>query len=116
MSDYDVVKKEVIAELEGAYSATRGMEWNGTEMKKLAPKIIIAVERVVVRMGGLPGKDKKQLVIDTINHFVDIPFVPESLEDNLIAMIAGPAIDWIVAAFNHVFGKTWEKLFGMVLE
>ena len=63
------------------------------------------VERVEV-LGAdlkLAGTSKKELAVQIINCLVDIPWVPEALEAQLIEF----AVDAIVGAFNKKFGKTW---------
>ena len=63
------------------------------------------VERVEV-LGKdlkLAGDKKKELAVEVVNSLVDIPWVPEALEAQLIEF----AIDAIVGAFNKRFGKAW---------
>lgn len=51
----------------------------------------------------LAGASKKELAVEVINALVDIPWVPEALEAQLIEF----AVDAIVGAFNKKFGKGW---------
>ena len=63
------------------------------------------VERVEV-LGvdyALAGSKKKELAVEIINKLIDIPWVPEALEAQLIEF----AVDAIVGAFNKKFGKAW---------
>ena len=52
---------------------------------------------------ALASTQKKDLAVEIINRFIDIPYVPENMEGILI----GFTIDAIVGAFNRKFGKTW---------
>ena len=63
------------------------------------------VERVEI-LGAdlkLAGTSKKELAVQIINTLVDIPWVPEAMEAQLIEF----AVDAIVGAFNKKFGKGW---------
>lgn len=51
----------------------------------------------------LAGAQKKDLAVAVINTLVDIPWVPEALEAQLIEF----AVDAIVGAFNKKLGKDW---------
>jgi len=71
-----------------------------------AVSVITEVVQRVETIGAdlkLAGDKKKELAVEVINALVDIPWVPEALEAQLIEF----AIDAIVGAFNKKFGKDW---------
>jgi hypothetical protein len=71
-----------------------------------AVSVITDVVQRVETIGAdlkLAGDKKKELAVEVINALVDIPWVPEALEAQLIEF----AIDAIVGAFNKKFGKDW---------
>lgn len=71
-----------------------------------AVAVITDVVQRVENMGAdlkLAGDKKKDLAVEVINALVDIPWVPEALEAQLIEF----AVDAIVGAFNKKFGKDW---------
>ena len=49
--------------------------------------------------------NKKELAIKLLNKFVDVPWLPEGLEEVLF----GFAIDAVVEAFNQTLGNLWLK-------
>lgn len=49
------------------------------------------------------GSEKKKALIDWLNSIVDIPWVPEYLEDNIIEFV----LDKLIASLNLVLGKDW---------
>ncbi|MGB5107346.1 MAG: hypothetical protein WBP29_11255 [Candidatus Zixiibacteriota bacterium] len=67
-----------------------------------------AVEKFCYDAKGVAlGSEKKKALVDWLNSVVDIPWVPESLEDNIIEFV----VDKLIAWFNTVFGKNWiEKI------
>lgn len=75
-----------------------------------AVSVITDVVQRVETLGAdlkLAGAQKKELAVAVINSLVDIPWVPEALEAQLIEF----AVDAIVGAFNKKFGKGWlEKI------
>lgn len=71
-----------------------------------AVSVITDVVQRVETLGAdlqLAGDKKKELAVAVINSLVDIPWVPEALEAQLIEF----AVDAIVGAFNKKFGKGW---------
>ena len=75
-----------------------------------AVSVITDVVQRVETLGAdlkLAGAQKKELAVAVIDSLVDIPWVPEALEAQLIEF----AVDAIVGAFNKKFGKGWlEKI------
>lgn len=76
---------------------------------KAVSAAVAVITDVVERVEGigadlkLAGASKKELAVQVINALVDIPWVPEALEAQLIEF----AVDAIVGAFNKKFGKGW---------
>ena len=71
-----------------------------------AVSVITDVVQRVETLGAdlkLAGAQKKDLAVAVINTLVDIPWVPEALEAQLIEF----AVDAIVGAFNKKLGKDW---------
>lgn len=63
-----------------------------------------AVEKIAYDAKGVAtGTDKKEALVDWINSVVDIPWVPEGFEDNIIEFV----IDKLIAWLNTLFGKDW---------
>jgi len=75
------------------------MEW-----KKIAKSVLNAVRGVEKIYPGLGGEDKKQKAIQIINNVVDIPFLPETIEAQLISIL----IDCVVEILNTAFWKKEE--------
>lgn len=64
----------------------------------------IVIEKVAYDAKGVAlGTEKKRALVDWINSVVDIPWVPEWLEDNIIEFLVDKLIDW----FNLLWGKDW---------
>ena len=77
------------------------------EAIKNIPDVVVAVEKVAKTVKELTGR-KKEVAVEIINRFVDIPLIPESGE----ALLIGLVIDAVVAAFNR-YGKTWLDKLGL---
>lgn len=110
---------KVVAELKDGAEIVAGIKavkeaWasEGNILKKAFKAVSAAVsvitdvvERVEI-LGAdlkLAGTSKKELAVEIINTLVDIPWVPEAMEAQLIEF----AVDAIVGAFNKKFGKGW---------
>lgn len=67
-----------------------------------------AVEKICYDAKGVAlGNEKKKALVDWINSVVDIPWVPEGLEDNIIEFV----VDRVIAWWNTLVGKDWiEKI------
>ena len=65
-------------------------------------EIIIGVEQ-----GGADksGDDKKVIAVSLINSLVDVPFIPEFIEERIISLI----VDYTVYMFNTYMGKSWVE-------
>lgn len=71
---------------------------------KYIPDAIKSVEFMAIKE-GFKGADKKQLAISVINKLVNIPVLPEWLEEKII----GFAIDAIIQCLNKFLGKKWSE-------
>ena len=68
---------------------------------------ITAVENWGGLLEPLTSDEKKDVAVDVINKFVDIPVAPEWLE----AIGIHKMVDMIVTMLNKIFGKNWlEKV------
>lgn len=94
---------DIKAEFAGVSFSFKDIPGTLSKMLPLIMRIIAKIEEYAAQAGGLTGPDKRSVVIHAINEMVDIPFVPESFEDNIIGM----AVDGIVAGLNKVFGQNW---------
>lgn len=72
--------------------------------------LVVLVVRFVERLacdGEIVKGDKKELAIQIVDQFIDIPFVPAIVEKPLLSWIVGLLIDQVVEAFNRTLGKLW---------
>jgi len=70
---------------------------------ELIPALIQQAEHEI--KGESSGPERRKFVIDSVNAIIDLPFVPESVEETALGFI----VDGIVTAFNKLFGKNWIK-------
>ena len=75
--------------------------------KEIVRKVVAFVKQVEVELAGKTGAEKKAAVIKLVCAAIDIPFVPNWLENLFKPMLAGAIIDaifkWLNAATNgHV--------------
>jgi len=70
---------------------------------QLIQEVVKLVESIASEFGGTTGKEKKEIAIQAIQSVIDIPFVPEWVEDRVIVLL----VDFIVDLFNRKFGKRW---------
>ena len=71
-------------------------------MKNLFQAICETVEQVEKEYIDVKGQDKKDIAINLINALVDIPVIPEKLEEKAISLL----IDLVVFMFNKY---VWKK-------
>ena len=62
--------------------------------------ILIKVEQELV---GQPGSAKRDTAIKLINNLVDIPLIPEFVEEKIIGLL----VDFAIDMFNTYLGKDW---------
>lgn len=62
------------------------------------------IEKITYDAKGVAtGTDKKKALIDWINSLIDIPVIPNWLEDNAIAWL----LDLVIGKLNLLFGHKW---------
>jgi|SRR3972149_8533774 len=69
----------------------------------LLPDILKAVELVAKRFPEFKAEEKKEVAIKLLNDLINLPYIPEWLEDNVIKM----CIDVVVHTLNGFFGSNW---------
>lgn len=77
------------------------------EIIKNIPHVVEAVERLSKSV-PMSGEQKKDVAVEIINRFIDIPLLPEAAE----AVLIGLVIDAVVAAFNR-YGHGWMEKIGL---
>lgn len=70
--------------------------------------LIEAAAHVIEKMaydakGVITGEEKKKALIDWLNSLIDIPWVPNVLEDNVIGWI----LELVIGKLNLLLGKNW---------
>lgn len=103
MTEAEIIE-EIKVKASEAKETVKGVKSAG-EAIKLLPTVVKSVEELSkeIKQSGL---NKRNLVVNVLNSFVDIPFIPESIE----AAIFGVAVDAVIAAFNKYFGKQWLEV------
>ena len=74
------------------------MDWKEV-FKKIEAAVIEVENKNPLGNGGF----KRDTACTIINGLIDIPFVPEWVEDRVIVLL----VDFIVDLFNRKFGKRW---------
>ncbi len=74
------------------------------KMNELFEKIVAGIQLVEKEFNQEPGETKKKKAIDIINQMVDIPVIPEFLEEQVFGLV----IDLVVYIFNK-FGIFQSK-------
>lgn len=93
---------KVIEEAKGVFGEIKEMKGaKVSEVIKNVPHIVESVERLAKSV-PMTGEQKRDVAVEIINRFIDIPLIPESGE----AILIGFVIDAVVAAFNK-YGKDW---------
>jgi len=70
---------------------------------QLIPTVVMRVEAVREAGQGLSGPDKKQVAVTVLNQLINLPIVPEFVEEKIFSL----AVDWFVHFFNRSHGHTW---------
>jgi len=68
-------------------------------------KVEEAVKQAELKFGGGEGINKRKFAIDVINAVVDVPFIPEFIEKEIIGLL----VDFCVHFYNKWFTKQWIK-------
>jgi len=64
--------------------------------------IVKVVEEAASQFKGLTGKEKQQIAVTVLNRLIDIPFIPESMEQWLFEYV----VDLVVGRLNLT---EWKK-------
>jgi hypothetical protein len=97
------ILKKVWEEVQDVYEEIKALE--GFHVSHLWKFIVIVVQNVEDLSENLTGKEKKELATIIANKLIDIPIVPEWMEERVISLL----IDMIVESFNAIFGKkSWN--------
>ena len=72
---------------------------------QLTLQTVKEVEAWMPEFKPLTSEQKKKVAVEVLNKFIDIPFVPDWLEDNFIAI----GVDKVVDLLNKLFGHDWFK-------
>ncbi|MDD2773393.1 MAG: hypothetical protein PHP45_06825 [Elusimicrobiales bacterium] len=99
--DYKAKAKELIEKSKAALLELKQIK-TLDDAAKVLPDVIKLVEGVGADE-GLKGADKRELAVAIINELVDVPFLPEKLEEVLI----GWGVDTTVHALNKLLGQDW---------
>lgn len=100
--DVKAMADKIIADLKTAAGEVK--ELKGLKISEIirnVPDVVHAVENLAKDV-KMSGDQKKDVVIEILNRFIDIPLVPESAE----AILIGFVVDAVVAAFNK-YGHDW---------
>ena len=76
----------------------------GKEITKLIKAIVALIERVQREFGGISGKERKKLVVQTIDNLIKLPFFLEAIDGLVIGFMVDNAVDWI----NDKYGHEWS--------
>ena len=66
-------------------------------------KVEEAVKQAELKFPGGEGINKRKFAIDVINAVVDVPFIPEFIEKEIIGLL----VDFCIWIYNRYFGKRW---------
>lgn len=100
--DVKAMADTVIADLKaGAAEVAQFKGAKVVDMIKNIPDVVQAVEKLSSD-AKLSGDQKKDVVVEILNRYIDIPLIPESGE----AILIGFVVDAVVAAFNK-YGHDW---------
>jgi hypothetical protein len=70
-------------------------------------EVVEKVEQYSEKVKKLSSNEKIKTAVEVINFFVDVPYVPEFLEEKIISLL----ICSLVAFLNKTFGHDWlEKI------
>lgn len=80
--------------------------FNLSAIVALIADVVLRVERIVPEYGRLSSSEKKEAATKVLNELIDIPALPEWLEEKVFGLV----IDALVMAMNKWFGKSWGTL------
>jgi len=73
---------------------------------KVVYLVVQKVEYRVAHLDGWTGADKRLLATTVLNQLVNVPILPEWIEEKIIGLI----VDVVVGTYNEVMGKTWSLI------
>jgi hypothetical protein len=80
--------------------------WNLEAVKLVWDIILGIIERIEFyseELETMTSEDKKDMAVKLVNKLVDIPYIPEFLEEKLFDFV----IDGLVHVLNGLFGHKW---------
>jgi len=103
--------KKVIADIESF--ASFGKVTNLSQLIALILEVVTKVQTLTADVGGLSGEQKKQVATDVINHYINIPTLPEAAEGVLISFGIDLAVEQLkkIAAKKGLTPDKWILLF-----
>jgi len=90
-----------VKELIEALKEFKGKSW--TEMIPLFVELVKAVIEKVEFYKDLTGEEKREIAVGVLNKAVDIPMLPEFMEERVFGLL----VDVTVNLLNNFFGKNW---------
>lgn len=100
-ADIKALADKLIADLSAAKAELVESKLSIRDAIKNIPDVVYAVEAVSATI-KLASDQKRELAVEVINRFINVPLIPESGE----AVLIGFVVDAVVAAFNK-YGKDW---------
>ena len=101
-SKLEKIAKILIKELEQLRDDIKDFDFP-EDLLEVVTEVVASVEYYSNVTEKLDGKEKKKLAIILINILVDVPGLPEFVEEKIIEMI----VEWTVSIFNKYFGSDW---------
>lgn len=104
--DVKQTARDIVAAVEQVWTGFRGLTFSISNIAAIFDffvEVVKTIEEYANKAGGMTAKEKRDVAIHAINEVVDIPFVPEAFEDNLIGLV----VDRVLAFLNHRFGHGW---------
>ena len=68
--------------------------------------VVKTVEKIASN-GEMQKADKKEFATKVLNKFIDLPYLPEWVEERVYSVVIGIMIDTVVTTFNNALGKDW---------
>ena len=99
ISDNEILIREKVLDLRMDFVAIHSFQ----DLITILPDIIATTDLISKNFEKMSSKEKRDVVIHVVNSFIDIPVLPEWLEEKAI----GRLINIIVGSFNSQFGKDW---------
>jgi len=101
------VFENIIEDMQSKIEELKAIEdWNLESVKLVWEIILGIIERVEFyseELETMTAEEKKDMAAEVLNKLIDIPYVPEFLEEKLFDF----AIDGLVHVLNNLFGHKW---------